>query len=33
MAEREDAVAVLLLYGVDTLLEGHSLRVLEYGLP
>ena len=33
LAEREEAVAVLLLYGVDTLLEGHSLRVLEYGLP
>ena len=33
LAEREEAVAVLLLYGVDTLLEGHSLRVLEYGIP
>ena len=33
LAEREKAVAVLLLYGVDTLLEGHSLRVLEYGIP
>ncbi|MBE6619796.1 MAG: hypothetical protein E7625_00325 [Ruminococcaceae bacterium] len=32
LVERADVDAVLLLYGVDTLFDSYSLRVLEYGL-
>ena len=32
LVEQENVSKVLLLYGVDTLFSGHSLRVLEYGL-